>query len=133
MVFPGDVLFFEELLRYARLADAAYLPDEERSIDLGGLDRSGASMAQIATQSQGGPPARCSLEPPFWFAGFATKIDYERKGTLILTSLLEDLVYSMSGRGNPFLGPTSSPTKRVPILLQASPPRETHLSYVLKK
>ncbi|CAJ1409147.1 unnamed protein product, partial [Effrenium voratum] len=24
----GDVLFFEELLRYARLADAAYLPDE---------------------------------------------------------------------------------------------------------
>ncbi|CAJ1352375.1 unnamed protein product [Effrenium voratum] len=47
----GDVLFFEELLRYARLADAAYLPDEERSIDLGGLDRSGASMAQIALQS----------------------------------------------------------------------------------
>ena len=29
---------------------------------------------------------------PFWGEGFPTKIDYRKKGTLILTSLLEDLV-----------------------------------------
>ena len=39
-----------------------------------------------------GPPARCQLLPfPFWLGGLATKIDCRRNGTLILTSLLEDL------------------------------------------
>ena len=40
-----------------------------------------------------GPPARCPLFYPFFGRGCSpTKIDYREKGTLILTSLLENLV-----------------------------------------
>ena len=35
---------------------------------------------------------------PFLGEGYPTKIDYGKKGTLILTSLLEDLVYEHWGR-----------------------------------
>ena len=38
-----------------------------------------------------GRPARCPLTVSFLAEGFPTKIDYRRKGTLILTYLLEDL------------------------------------------
>ena len=38
-----------------------------------------------------GPPARCPFSPPFLGEGSPTKIDYRKRGTLILTSLLEDL------------------------------------------
>ena len=34
-----------------------------------------------------GPPARCPFTVPFWLGGFP----YKKKGTLILTFLLEDL------------------------------------------
>ena len=39
-----------------------------------------------------GPPARCQLLPFLFLGeGSPTKIDYSKQGTLILTSLLEDL------------------------------------------
>ena len=39
-----------------------------------------------------GPPARCTFSPFFGWEGSPTKIDYKKKvGSLILTSLLEDL------------------------------------------
>ena len=33
-----------------------------------------------------GPPARCPFSPTFWGEGSPTKIDYRKRGTLILTS-----------------------------------------------
>ena len=39
-----------------------------------------------------GPPARCPFTVSFLREGSPTKIDYRKKGTFILSSLLEDLV-----------------------------------------
>ena len=39
-----------------------------------------------------GPSARCPFTVSFFGEGSPTKIDYRKKGTLILTSLLEHLV-----------------------------------------
>ena len=54
-----------------------------------------------------GPPARGPCSPNFFaWEGSPTKIDYRKKGTLILTSLLEDLVkpsnwwFSLKGLGS---------------------------------
>ena len=49
----------------------------------------------LATGASGllGPPARCPTSHPlFGCEGSPPKIDYRRKGSLIRTSLLEDLV-----------------------------------------
>ena len=46
-----------------------------------------------------GPPPIGALSQPIFFGGrfgSPTQIDYRRKGTLILTSLLEDLAVSLS-------------------------------------
>ena len=43
-----------------------------------------------------GPPARCPFSPAFFGEGSPTKIDYRKKGTLILTSLLEDYLGASS-------------------------------------
>ena len=50
-----------------------------------------------------GPPI-VPFSPLFWGAGFPTKIDYRKKGSLILTSLLEDLSQSLSVWTFHFLG-----------------------------
>ena len=34
---------------------------------------------------------------PFWGEGSPTKIDYRKNGTLVLTSLLEDLAFNLEG------------------------------------
>ena len=47
--------------------------------------------AGATSKHQLGPPARCPLSSVFGWEGFPTKIDYRKGGTLILTSLLEDL------------------------------------------
>ena len=41
-----------------------------------------------------------ALFPLFWGEGSPTKIDYRKKGTLIPTSLLEDLVLVLSNQPN---------------------------------
>ena len=48
--------------------------------------------AWCACLCQLGSPARCPLTNFFGWEGSPTKIDYRKKGTLILASLLEGLV-----------------------------------------
>ena len=51
--------------------------------------RLGLGAAWTAAQAMSPSTA---LEPTFFGEGSPTKIDYRKKGTLILTSLLEDLI-----------------------------------------
>ena len=61
------------------------------SVTFGGLDRFSL-----------GPPARCPFSPTFFVGRAPTKISYRKKGSLILTSPLEDLVVN---KHLDFLGP----------------------------
>ena len=54
-----------------------------------------ASKDQFALDAELGPPARCPFSPFFGWEGSPTKIEYRKKGTLILSSL-EDLGYHAS-------------------------------------
>ena len=66
-----------------------------------------------------GPPARCPFSPLCW-GRFPAKMDYRKKGTLIRTPLLEDLVVEFAnppgnqmhfngvGRANGLAGPTAT-------------------------
>ena len=49
----------------------------------------------FAHRWNGQPPLPVVPFCPFWGEGSPTKIDYRKKGTLILTSLLQDLAQDM--------------------------------------
>ena len=62
---------------------------------------------------------------PFWGEGSPTKIDYRKKGTLIPTSLLEDLVAFPGGKMHGLGLAPRFPLRGIPILCQSRVARRT--------
>ena len=73
------------------------------------IEQNGKGLTPRSMVVSSRPPSSALL--PFVGEGSPTKIDYRKKGTLILTSLLEDLVVNQDGwtpafvsKGGSYLG-----------------------------
>ena len=94
--FSLELRFRQAMIKAGKVNDAVrWLMDMARargSAWLWGAER-GAALKPLL-----GPPARCPFSPFLWVGWESpAKIDYRKKGTLIRTSLLEDLVLACTG------------------------------------